>query len=176
MFNILGQLLTAVSYIIYWVSRFFKAKKSMLIADNLSRLIAIIAFICLDSINAIQNTVFCIVRNYLGTKVINSKRRIKIIVLILLFSCAMTMYVLSFKGIETVFIAICSTINMFGVIMLKEQGMRLATLSGSGFYASYLFLTANYTGFICELITLIVSFISWLKYHNKKEVLVNNIS
>lgn len=171
---IIGQLLTAISYIIYWVSRYFKTKKSMLVADNISRVVAIIAFICLDCINAIQSTIICIIRNYLGTKVIKSSKVIKLITCLGLLLVSGVLFIISFRGIETILVAICSSVNIYGVIMLKEQNMRLASLCGSGFYASYLFVTGNYTGFICEIVTAFVVLTSWIKY-NRKEVFSNDL-
>lgn len=43
-FKILGELLTFISYLVFWISRFFKKKNNILLWDNISRIIAIIAF------------------------------------------------------------------------------------------------------------------------------------
>lgn len=65
-FFILGQLLTLVSYLIFWISRFLKSKNNILLLDNISRLFAIIAFIFLGTYDGIKNTLYVILRNVLG--------------------------------------------------------------------------------------------------------------
>lgn len=65
-FFILGQLLTLVSYLIFWISRFLKSKNNILLLYNISRLFAIIAFIFLGTYDGIKNTLYVILRNVLG--------------------------------------------------------------------------------------------------------------
>lgn len=66
MFFIFGQILTLISYLIFWYSRFKKDKKNILLLDNVSRIFAIVAFIFLGTYDGIKNTVFVILRNFLG--------------------------------------------------------------------------------------------------------------
>ena len=73
-FFILGQLLTLVSYLIFWISRFLKSKNNILLLDNISRLFAIIAFIFLGTYDGIKNTLYVILRNVLG-QVTNKKKQ-----------------------------------------------------------------------------------------------------
>ena len=44
-FWFLGQVLTFISYLVFWISRFVKNKNDILILDNASRIFAIIAFL-----------------------------------------------------------------------------------------------------------------------------------
>ena len=60
LFLILGQLLTLISYLIFWISRFMKNKNSILFLDNISRVFAIIAFLFLKTYDGIKNTLYVI--------------------------------------------------------------------------------------------------------------------
>lgn len=77
-FFILGQLLTLVSYLIFWISRFLKSKNNILLLDNISRLFAIIAFIFLGTYDGIKNTLYVILRNVLGQVTNKKKKNIKL--------------------------------------------------------------------------------------------------
>ena len=46
---IIGQILTFISYLVFWISRFLKEKNKILALDNISRIFAIIAFIFLGT-------------------------------------------------------------------------------------------------------------------------------
>lgn len=74
-FFIFGQILTFVSYLIFWISRFLKSKNNILLLDNISRLFAIIAFVFGGTYDDIKNTLYVILRNVLG-KVTNKKTKI----------------------------------------------------------------------------------------------------
>ena len=49
------------------------------------------------------------------------------------------MYGFNSIGISTICIAICSILNLYGVIMCNEQGIRLFGMLGSFFYILLLF-------------------------------------
>lgn len=166
--NNLGQLLTLLSYIIFWVSRFFKDKNKILAFDNTSRIAAIISFICLGSVNGIQNTLFVLVRNYCGQKVNKKSDNTKRVTFIILLMSLCIMYAIFFDGVSTVILFICAVLNLIGVILCDEQGMRLFGLSGSLFYAIFLYLINNNVGFICEIICSFVLMSSYLVYKNKE--------
>ena len=74
MFFIIGQFLTSISYGIFWISRFLKKKKDILLLDNISRIFAIIAFVFLGTYDGIKNTLYVILRNFLG-QVTNTKNK-----------------------------------------------------------------------------------------------------
>lgn len=171
--NYIGQLLTLLSYIIFWVSRFFNNKNKMLVLDNISRIAAIISFICLGSINGIQNTLFVLVRNYCGQKVNSKSNNVKRVTFVVLLMALSIMYTIFFEGVSTVILYICAILNLIGVVLCKEQGLRLFGLGGSLFYAIFLFIIENKVGFICEVICAIVLISSYLMYRNKTNVKKN---
>lgn len=75
-FFIIGQILTLISYLIFWISRFFKKKKEILIGDNISRVFAIVAFLFLGTFDGIKNTLYVILRNILGDIVDKKNKKI----------------------------------------------------------------------------------------------------
>lgn len=159
-FNLVGQILTFVSYFIYWLSRFRKTKRSILLVDNLSRLFTIASFICLGSLNGIQNTIYSGVRNIVGQRV-TEKSKYKAFVIMLIIS--ILIYALSFNGWSTVIIFACALCNLYGVILCDEQGIRKWGIVGGFIYIGFQFLIANYIGCICEFIGIIVTYISYKK-------------
>ncbi len=168
-FFVLGQILTLISYLIFWISRFFKEKKEILIGDNISRVVAIVAFLFLGTYDGIKNTVYVIIRNILGDIVNEKNKKYKIITFIVMLIILFIMYSFNFNGISTICVAICGVFNLYGVIMCNEQGIRIFGMIGSAFYAAFMFFTFNITGTICELICFIVMLISYLKYKNNEE-------
>lgn len=165
--NITGQILTLISYIIFWISRFCKNKKDILFYDNISRVFAIIAFLFLRTYDGIKNTIYVIIRNVLGDYTNKKTKRTKVIILILMIIILFIIYAFDFNGYSTICILICGLFNLYGVIMCNEQGIRLFGLFGSVFYSMFMLLTNNYMGLICEIICFIVMLISYNKYHKK---------
>ena len=164
MFFIFGQILTLISYLIFWYSRFKKDKKNILLLDNVSRIFAIVAFIFLGTYDGIKNTVFVILRNFLGQITDKKKTLYKITTFLLMLSILIIMYVANFNGISTICIAICGIANLYGTIMCNAQGIRIFGMIGSGFYTTFMILTGNTIGIICEIICFTVMLISFLKY------------
>ena len=74
------------------------------------------------------------------------------------------MYGFNYNGVSTICIAICGMFNLYGVIMCKEQGIRIFGMIGSAFYMAFMIFTWNIIGTICELICFIVMLTSFLKY------------
>ena len=167
---LLGQILTFLSYLIFWLSRFLKSKKGMLLCDNISRVFAILGFIFLGTIDGIKNTLFVVVRNCVSSRVVNESRIIKLRYFGIMLGVLFLMYILDFNGISTICVAVCGIFNLYGTVVCNEQGMRLCGLAGSGFYAIFLFTTKNYVGFICELICGIVLTTSFLVYKRKCDI------
>lgn len=164
---IAGQILTFISYLFFWISRFIKRKHQILFWDNISRVIAILAFVFLGTYDGIKNTLFVILRNLLGQFTNKKKKQYKLITLFALFILLILIYGLDFHGLSTICIAICGLLNLFAVIMLNEQGMRLFGMIGSVFYMGFMFFSGNITGFICELIGFCVMTASFIKYGKK---------
>lgn len=170
---IIGQILTLISYLIFWISRFFKKKKKILIGDNISRIFAIVAFLFLGTYDGIKNTLYVIIRNVLGDVVDKKNKKYKITTFFIMLFILIIMYSFNFNGISTICVAICGIFNLYGTIMSDEQGIRLFGMIGSIFYASFLFFTFNYIGTICEVICFIVMLISFIKY---KKLDASNLS
>ena len=63
---LIGEILTLLSYIVFWLSRFKKNKNNILILDTISRIFAIFAFMFLGTYDGIKNTVYVILRNLMG--------------------------------------------------------------------------------------------------------------
>ena len=167
----IGQILTLISYLIFWISRFFSKKKEILIGDNISRVFAIVAFLFLGTYDGIKNTIYVIIRNILGEVTEEKSKKYKIIVFMIMLIVLIGTYSFDFNGISTICVAICGIFNLYGVIMCKEQGIRLFGMIGSGFYLAFMVFTYNITGAICELICFVVMLISYFKYKNNKEII-----
>lgn len=161
---ILGQVFTFISYLIFWISRFLKNKKYILFWDNISRLFAIIAFLFLGTYDGIKNTIYVIVRNILGDISDKKSKKYKVNIFIIMLILLCLMYGFNYNGISTICIAICGMFNLYGIIMCKEQGIRIFGMIGSAFYMVFMIFTWNITGTICELICFIVMLTSFLKY------------
>lgn len=76
------------------------------------------------------------------------------------------MYCFDFNNISTICITICGILNLYGVIMSNEQGIRIFGMIGSAFYNAFMFLTGNIMGVICETICFMVMLFSYIKYRN----------
>lgn len=161
---IIGQLMTLISYLIFWISRFIKNKNNILLWDNISRIFAIISFAFLGTYDGIKNTLYVILRNILGQITNKKRKKYKILAFIIMLIILILMYSFNFNNISTICIAICGILNLYGVIMCNEQGIRLFGMLGSVFYALFMFLTGNIIGFICEVICFIVMLFSYKKY------------
>ena len=168
-FFIIGQILTLISYLIFWISRFFKKKKEILIGDNISRVFAIVAFLFLGTFDGIKNTLYVILRNILGDIGDKKNKKYKILTFLIMLCILLIMYSFNYNGISTICVAICGIFNLYGTIMCNEQGIRFFGMIGSFFYMLFLFLTLNYVGTICEIICFIVMLISFFKYRNNKQ-------
>jgi len=169
--TLIGEFLTFISYFVYWVSRFFKRKETILIFDNISRFIAIVAFIFLSTFDGIKNTVYVIFRNEIA-RVIDKKKNInKYIYFIIMLTILIGIYIIGFNGLISIFILISGILNLCGVILYNEQGIRFFGILGSLFYALFMLSTSNTTGLICELICFIVMIVSFIKYKRKGEVI-----
>ena len=166
-FFIIGQLLTFISYLIFWVSRFMKEKNQILLCDNISRVFAIVAFIFLGTHDGVKNTLYVVLRNVLGQVTNHKNKKYKLVTLAMMLILLVVMYSFSFQGISTISIAICGVLNLYGVIMCNEQGLRIFGMIGSVFYAGFMLFSGNIIGTICEVICFFVMLISYMKYKNK---------
>ena len=166
LFFVLGQILIFISYLIFWISLFRKHKSNILLWDNVSRFFAIVAFVCLGTYDGVKMTLFIILRNILGQITNKKRKRDKILTFIIMLILLILMYCFQFNNLSTICITICGILNLYGVIMSNEQGIRMFCMIGSAFYNAFLFLTGNIIGVICETICFVVMLCSYIKYRN----------
>lgn len=165
---IVGQILTLISYIVFWISRFIKNKHGILLWDNISRIFAIMGFLFLGTYDGIKNTLYVILRNVLGQCTNKKQKKYKLIALFIMLILLVLIYSLDYHGISTICIALCGMLNLYGVIMCNEQGIRLFGMIGSVFYMGFMIFTGNMVGFLCETICFFVMLASYIKYRNKR--------
>lgn len=164
---IAGQILTFISYLIFWISRFMKNKDKILLWNNISGVFAIISFIFLETYDGIKNALYVIFRNVLGQYTNKKKKHYKLLTFFIMLILLVLIYSFDFQGISTICIAISGILNLYGVIMCNEQGIRLFGMIGSIFYIGFMMFTGNIIGFICEIICFFVILTSYMKYKNK---------
>ncbi len=164
---IVGQVLTLISYLVFWISRFIKSKYKILLWDNISRFFAIVSFIFLGTYDGIKNTLYVILRNILGQYTNKKKKKYKLLTLFIMFILLVFIYCFDFHGISTICVAICGILNLYGVIMCNEQGIRFFGMLGSIFYIGFMVFTGNIVGILCEVICFFVMLVSYIKYKNK---------
>lgn len=169
-FFIIGEILTFISYLVFWISRFLKRKNSILLLDNVSRLFSIASFAFLGTFDGVKNTLYAVLRNVLGQVTNKRNKEYKIITFLLLLMLLILMYIFDFHGISTICLAICGILNLYGTIMCNEQGIRIFGMLGSIFYGLFMIFTNNIVGIICEIICFTVMFISYFKYMDKKKI------
>ena len=129
--------------------------------DNISRIFAILAFLFLKTYDGIKNTIYIIFRNFIAQKFDKSKK--KFLILIIMIFILMAMYIFNFNNLATICIAIFGIINLYGTFN-NEQDIRVYGMIGSIFYALFMILSKNTTGFICEIICFFMLLISFIKY------------
>ena len=165
---LIGQILTLISYLVFWISRFIKRKNNILFLDNVSRILAILAFAFLGTYDGIKYTVYAIARNTLGQITNNKSKKNKFTIFMIMLILLILMYSFNFNGVSTICIVVCGILNLYGVVMCKEQGIRIFGMLGSAFYMAFMFVTGNIIGTICEIICFFVMLASYLKYRKKE--------
>lgn len=73
---IVGQIFTTISYLIYYISRFRKKKKDILIMDNISKFFTVLSFVFLKSYDGVSATVYTYIRNKVHNMVVGNKKRV----------------------------------------------------------------------------------------------------
>lgn len=79
------------------------------------------------------------------------------------------MYSLSFNGISTVMFMLSGLINLFAVILSREQGIRLGTVFASICNITTFLLMGSYASIIGEALCGITGILSFIKENRKKE-------
>lgn len=164
---LVAQIIIGLNYLVFWISRFAKEKKNIIILDSIAKLLTIFGFLLMHKYNGIENAVFSGIRNTIAGVVIKKNLKVRILVFIIFFTIMTSVFLLDFQGIATICVLITATLNAFGTILLKPQGIRLMSVIGSAFYAGFQLFSHVYFGVFCELITFIVSLVSFLKYRKE---------
>lgn len=164
---IIAQVLTVLSYVIFWASRYLKTKRQILVVDYISRFLGIIGYLIIFNFDGVKSEILALCRGFVAYGVIKKSKKVRIIISIIVSLISIMIYMLGYTGIPTICTCVTSCINIYGNFVCDEQGMRICTLIGAFFYLSFEILTKMYGGAVCELIGIIVIFISYLKYRTK---------
>ena len=163
---IIGQILTAISYIVYYISRFKKDKKDMLLWDNISVFFTLLSFVFLKSYEGASGTLYSYVRNKVQSLVKGNKKNERIGFWVLLIVLLVILGV-HFNGLFTLFLFLTNLFNLVGVMFFNPQGIRLCGVIASVCYLSFQIILNNYVGIICEIITMVVTLLSFVIYLKK---------
>lgn len=167
---LISQGFIIIGYLIFFISRFRKNKKSILIIDNISRICFISGYFLFNSVNSIQHTVYGIVRNTIGQALIYSKKVYKILSFVIMFIVLCMMYGLSFNGVSTIMFMLSGSINLFATIFAKEQGIRLGTVFAAICNAIAFLIIGSYASIIGETLCGIMGILSFIKENKKKHL------
>lgn len=159
-----------VGYVIFFISRFRKDKKSILITDTLSRTCFIVGYYLFDSINSIEHTVYGIVRNMIGQFLIMKSKAHRIFGFIIMLTVLCTMYSVSFNGISTIMFMLSGSINLFAAIFTKEQGIRLGTVFASICNITAFLIIGSYASIIGELLCGVMGVLSFIKENKNNQL------
>jgi hypothetical protein len=168
--NVIGQALTAVSYPAYYSARLFKKKSSIIKMQCFSSSITVASFVALGSYDGVSSTIFSLVGNFVGGFVEKRKQLVKIACFIPLFLVMIAMYSADFQGISTIMIGASMFLNVFGIVFLNPQGIRICTMIGSVFYFLFQFLIGNYVGLVLEVGTFLINLVTLIKYKGAYKV------
>lgn len=152
-----------VGYLIFFISRFRKKKEAILMTDTISRICFIAGYCLFGSINSIEHTVYGIVRNIIGQKLIAKEKTYKMFGFVLMIMLLCFMYALSFHGISTIMFILSGLINLFAVIFTKEQGIRLATVLASVCNITAFLLIGSYASIVGEALCGTMGVVSFMR-------------
>ncbi len=160
-----------IGYSVFIISRFRKNKKNILITDNLSRICSIIGYILLKSVNSIEHTLYGIIRNIVGQKLMNCQRNAKLAGFTIMMILLVVMYGAAFTGISTIMFCLSGLINLFAVIFLHEQGIRMGTVLAAICNIIAFSVIHSYASIIGEAICGSMGLVSFIKeLHNSNNI------
>lgn len=165
----ISQVFILIGYLIFFISRFRKTKKLILITDNISRGCFIIGYSLLHSINSVEHTIYGIIRNVTGQALIKQRKICKMIgfTIMLILLCAM--YGLSFNGVTTIMFILSGIINLYASVFATAQGIRLGTAFAAICNIVAFLIIGSYASIIGELFCGFMSAISFVKEMKKHE-------
>mgnify|MGYP003290135573 CR=1 FL=1 len=178
--NYISQGFIIIGYLIFFISRFRKNKKSILMTDNLSRICFIIGYYLLNSLNSIEHTIYGIVRNTIGQKLISKNKIYKVFGFLILLIILCIMYGLSFNGFSTIMFILSGLINLFAIVFAKEQGIRLGTTLAAICNITAFVIIGSYASIIGETLCGFMGVLSFIKgYKNSNDAkikIIDNIN
>lgn len=169
---ILGNILTLISYIVYWLASFFKSKKTIMWVRLISYIIAVPAYIVLQSKSGALNMLFTIIRYLLGILLIDklTKKSAKVSYILAFSLIYLSSGIFSFEGFGTIFLIISNIIGVVALAVGSAQFLRVLSIIGSVLFLVYLGTIHNFTGILCELVTLISSIVTFMLYRKKAKI------
>jgi hypothetical protein len=162
--QILAQTIISIGYLIFFYSRFRKDKKSILLMDNLSRTCSIVGYIIFGSVNSLEHTLYGMLRNFLGSKLICKSRKMKILTYVVMLMILFVMYGVSFNGLSTIMFILSAIINLTTVIFLDEQKIRLGTLLAAVCNVTAFAMIGSYVSIVGEAACGVFGLCSYLKF------------
>jgi hypothetical protein len=131
--------------------------------------IAVPAYIVLNSTSGALNMLLTIVRYLLGIILIDklTKKTAKVSY-ILVFSLIYTLSgVFSFEGFGTIFLIVSNIIGVVALAIGSAQFLRILNMISSILFLVYLATIHNFTGILCELVTLTSFIVTFMLYRKK---------
>ena len=163
MFNLPAQGLVTIGYLIFFISRFRKNKKSILMTDNISRICFIVGYFLFNSINSVEHTIYGMARNIIGQALITSKRFYKILGFLIMLIILCIIYSLSFNGVSTIMFMLSGLINLFAIVFATEQGIRLGTVIAAICNIIAFLIIGSHASVVGELLCGIAGILSFIK-------------
>lgn len=170
----LSQAFIIVEYSVFLVSRYQKDKKNILIADNLSQISFILGYLFLRSANSVEHTIYGILRNIVGQKLLNSTRKTKIMYFIVMLILLCVMYGVTFSGCSTILFVISGIINLFAVIFLSEQGIRMGTALAALCNITAFLMLESYASILGEITCGMIGLMSFRKNYQMVKAIKNS--
>ena len=158
MHKLLSQCFILIGYCIFFISRFKKNKDSILLADSFSRGGFLIGYALLGSVNGIEHTFYGIVRNIVGELLVGTKNVFLVMLLLLI-----VMYGESFDGITTIALIMSGIINLYCIVFLDVQGIRLGTVFASICNIVAFIMIGSYVSVIGEVLCGVVGIVSFVR-------------
>ena len=161
--KLISQGFILVGYCIFIFSRVCKNKDKILLTDNISRATLLIGYILFGSINGIENAVYSILRNIIGKMLEQKSKTFQMIEFVVMSILLIVMYSLSFDGVPTVMFILFGLINLFAVVFLNAQGIRLGTVLATICAMIAYLLIGSYASVAGEVLCGFVATASYLK-------------
>jgi hypothetical protein len=138
----------------------------------ISYIIAVPAYIVLQSKSGTLNMLFTIVRYLLGIllidKLTNKSAKVSYILVFSLIYAATGVF--SFEGFGTMFLIVSNIIGVIALAVGSAQFLRVLNMISSVLFLVYLGTIHNFTGLLCELVTLISFVVTFMLYRKKAKL------